>query len=190
MKTSEAEIAKLYLGMVANQLDVSHCVKDILESEDFIKWSASGRPGCHHYGEHGLIIHTYEVVKGCFAMREMYQEQFEIDEKELFLAAFFHDVGKLYDYEENESSEWVTTEHKRNIHHITRSILMWSDAVSRYPALSIKYKDKVIHAISAHHGLREWRSPVSPNSRVAWLLHLCDGISARMHDVDTQDRIK
>ena len=39
------------------------------------------------------------------------------------------------------------------------------------------------------HGQREWGSPVMPKSRVAWLLHLSDGISARMADCETTDHV-
>ena len=42
--------------------------------------------------------------------------------------------------------------------------------------------DEVLHAILSHHGRREYGSPVSPSTRIAWLLHLCDSISARMFD--------
>jgi len=50
--------------------------------------------------------------------------------------------------------------------------------------------DKVLHAILAHHGCREAGSPVAPKTREAWLVHFCDGISARMDDADTWDIIK
>lgn len=33
-------------------------------------------------------------------------------------------------------------------------------------------------------------SPVAQKTRVAWLLHLCDGISARMDDAETLDVVK
>jgi 3'-5' exoribonuclease len=44
--------------------------------------------------------------------------------------------------------------------------------------------DNVLHAILAHHGSREWGSPVVPLTKLAWMLHLCDGISARMDDAE------
>jgi 3'-5' exoribonuclease len=198
MATKEqANHAREYLRHLAKLLEVYEIVEDILESENFFTWTGSGKLGCHHYGTHGLIIHTYEVVQNCMIMRTTYEDQYEIDKTELFLATFFHDVGKLYDYKRDEypsptayrQGGWTTTEHKRNIHHITRSVLIWNKTVDNHTSCE-KYRDDVTHAILAHHGLREWRSPVSPNTRVAWLLHLCDGISARMNDVDTQDRVK
>ena len=112
-----------------------------------------------------------------------------MDEAELFLACLYHDIGKTFDYEplNEELTNWKGSEHKRMIHHMSRSALIWSHAVSKYPDLYEKYHDKVLHAILAHHGTRAWGSPVSPKSQVAWLLHLCDGISARMDDWERVD---
>jgi 23S rRNA maturation-related 3'-5' exoribonuclease YhaM len=69
--------------------------------------------------------------------------------------------------------------HKKRIHHITRSALIWGEI-----AKDNRYKDidEVLHAILAHHGNKEFGSPVSPQTKLAWMLHLCDGISARMND--------
>jgi 23S rRNA maturation-related 3'-5' exoribonuclease YhaM len=59
----------------------------------------------------------------------------------------------------------------------------------KFPELNTRYHDSVLHAILAHHGRREAGSPVAPKSRIAWLVHLSDQISARMADADTLDII-
>jgi 23S rRNA maturation-related 3'-5' exoribonuclease YhaM len=73
------------------------------------------------------------------------------------------------------------------IHHISRSAIIWAEAASRLYTNYSKYYEPVLHAILAHHGFREAGSPVAPKTRVAWLVHLCDNISARMDDADTFD---
>lgn len=178
--------------------------KDVLQVSDYLLgdnrfpyWSGSSIKGQHHYGKGGLIVHTLEVVRLCFASIHCLRE-YEVDTTELFLAALFHDAGKLYDYEPvvrgypdaPEYSEWVSTPHKRYIHHISRSALMWSEASKIVPSIQSKYHDSVLHAILAHHTSREAGSPVAPKSRVAWLITLCDNMSARMNDADTWDIIK
>ncbi len=158
----------------------------------FETWSASSEPFKHHYGEGGLIQHTAEVIELCFSTRHTLNLENVIDKEELFYAALFHDVGKIYDYEfEPVDNIWIKTEHARKIHHIFRSALIWNELISEYEHKEIKdkYGNSVTHAILAHHGCREYGSPVSPKSRTAWLLHLCDAISARMNDADTLDRI-
>jgi 3'-5' exoribonuclease len=162
----------------------------------FETWSAASKPHQHHYGDGGLIQHTAEVIELCFDTRKTLKLEKIIDGTELFYAALFHDVGKIYDYEKVEEmggviTHWQKTEHARKIHHISRSVIIWNELIStnEHKGIKEKYADSVTHAILSHHGRREWGSPVAPKSRTAWLLHLCDGISARMNDADTLDRI-
>lgn len=174
--------------------DVKTVSMKLLGTTEFFVWSGSSRPFQHHYGKGGLAKHTTEVVTLCLNVRNMLcgNSTYEIDEVELFLAALFHDAGKIYDYKpvDAEYKDWVGTDHKRMIHHISRSASMWTLAVVPFKELAEKYHDKVLHAILSHHGNREAGSPVAPKSRVAWLVHLCDGISARMYDADTLDIVK
>jgi len=65
--------------------------------------------------------------------------------------------------------------------------IVWSKAFDQFAThdsalFTPEMHDEVLHAILAHHNLREWGSPISPATRTAWLLHLCDSISARMDD--------
>jgi len=168
--------------------DVYTISKDILDNPNFLVWSGSSNSHQHHYGKGGLVKHILEVVDLCFMTREYYPEH-DIDPKELFLAAFFHDIGKLYDYAPVDGSyeEWENLEHKRMIHHISRSGIIWSTSAKKNEGIYNRYHDKVLHAILAHHGQRAYGSPIAPKSRVAWILHHCDSISARVYDADTLD---
>jgi len=111
------------------------------------------------------------------------------------LAALAHDLGKIWDYQPIDKidyahqpprayQEWKSTDHKTKIHHICRSAIEWSKAVDKLPAYR-DIEDDVLHAILAHHGQKQWGSPVEPRTRIAWLLHLSDQLSARMNDADT-----
>ena len=160
--------------------DVYEVCKVFLDSENFARWSGSSKPNQHHYGEGGLAQHTLEVVNTCFRVKSLYEHQYEIDSKELFLAAFFHDLGKMYDYRpcvvvhHFDYSRWESTDHKRLIHHISRSATIWSERSKLSHYIHDKYHDRVLHAILAHHGKREHGSPVAPKTRVAWILTLCE----------------
>jgi len=172
--------------------DVYTVCKGILEDERFAIWSGSSQSIQHHYGFGGLAQHTLEVVDLCFRVKSLYEHKFEIDSKELFLSVFFHDVGKMWDYEQTKSLDgkeplWKSTDHKRYIHHISRSAIVWSKESQVVQAIYEEYHDKVLHAILAHHMKREAGSPVAPKSRVAWMLTLCDNLSARINDADTWD---
>lgn len=161
----------------------------IVNTPDFECWSGSAISCHHHYGDGGLARHTYEVVKLCLESAASLNCQ-DMNKEELFLAALYHDIGKLYDYEK-VNGVWQGTLHKRMIHHISRSAITWShawrDYESKTQSISVNYHDSVLHAILAHHGSRQYGSPVAPKSQVAWMLHLCDGISARMDDWNKSD---
>lgn len=178
--------------------DVYAVCKGILDDERFPLWSGSSKSNQHHYGKGGLIKHTSEVINTCFRVKSLYEHTYEFDSKEVFLSAFFHDVGKMYDYQPvdetlsqlEDYTRWGSTSHKRMIHHISRSGIIWSENAKKDDGIYEEYYEKVLHAILSHHTCREAGSPVAPKSRVAWLLTLCDNLSARMADCETLDMVK
>lgn len=192
----------LYLRDIAAQHGCGDIASIVLDDPRFPVWSGSSGPHQHHYGDGGLARHTAEVVRLCLANIETLKLSTTAPSwgvpsgREAFLAALFHDYGKIWDYEfwpahtdttgHHHPDEWRSTPHKRLVHHISRSAIEWSRAVDRFPAYR-DIEEPVLHAILAHHGLREWGSPVAPKTRLAWLLHLCDGLSARFDDADSLD---
>lgn len=175
---------------LSGELRVYDYSKYVLEDERFWGWSASSlinndpkSPKLHHYGRGGLATHTTEVVELCLHNAERYPG---VNKRVLFLAALYHDVGKIWDYEFRDG-EWYGNEHKRRIHHIIRSALFWNEVCVKKPN---PYSEDVLHCILSHHGRREWGSPVAPDTKEAWLLHLCDAMSARMDDCLRVDMLK
>ena len=181
----------------ANNLGVYDIASVVIADPRFELWSGSSKEHQHHYGKGGLIKHTCEVVELCFANFNLLKSStfchiIDIDPIELYLSALFHDCGKMWDYEpiDEEYTKWRGTEHKRSIHHVSRSVISWNHACAFHIFKYAKYADSVTHNILSHHGQREWGSPVMPKTKAAWLLHLCDGISARMNDADKCDFVK
>lgn len=179
------------LRKTATQLDLTVISEEVLGLPEFPLWSGSAA-NKHHYGKGGLLRHTHEVVTLCMRQQAFFAEMGNrsIPIKPLFLAALFHDVAKTRDYRplDSEYREWEKAPHAREIHHIAGSAIHWAKAVEN-TGLCRQIDDEVTHAILAHHGRREWGSPVAPHTKVAWLLHLCDAISARMDDCDRVDML-
>jgi 3'-5' exoribonuclease len=185
------------LRIDADELGIENIAGIVLDNPLFAVCAGSIGDNAHHHYTGGLVRHTWEVwdiaddITSKYKNKDRYPSRFlEFPtDREVFLACLYHDVGKMWDYTRmSENSPWVSTNHKRTVHHISRSAIEWSKAVEKFP----KYRDiedSVLHAILAHHGRREWGSPVAPKTRLAWMLHLCDGISARMDDADTLDII-
>lgn len=177
--------------------------KVITESPRFLFWSGAGKPEHHHYGYHGLLLHTTEVLEYASASVEIWDNSvsmrkgivnFEFDPEVLILSVLFHDVGKLWDYElvsphyDNGTALggtgglWRKTTHAREIGHLTRSALVFQQTFPAYEKM-----DQVLHCVLSHHGRRDQGSPVAPRSREAWILHLADCQSARFTDCTKHD---
>ena len=170
------------------------CVADVYDElirqyPQFEYWSASHNSLLHHYGRGGLVRHTWEIVKLGLEIIPMLDLCEKVSPIEFYLAALFHDTGKMFDYDQ-VGNEWKPSDHRRLIYHVPRSALIWHDVASKFSGLNEKYHDRVLHDILAHHGKREFGSPVAPKTRCAYLVHLCDSISARMDDCERIDAVK
>ena len=175
------------LWQEAHNFNVSEIAYTVLNDHRFTIWTGSGESFSHHYGKGGLAQHTLEVVQLC--LTNNLSLGVKLDQKKIYLAALFHDVGKIWDYEptDAEYQNWQCAKHKKTIHHISRSAIIWSEAVKKANWAEPDIDD-VLHAILAHHCMPDWGSPVMPRTRLAWLLHLCDALSARMDDCDRRTK--
>ncbi len=177
----------------ARELGVGEVYDSLLiDYPQFKRWSGCHNPQLHHYGEGGLMRHTWEIMEVGFHTISIPSLNLtgKIDPVEFYLAALFHDNGKMYDYTEVTNSggtTWKSLDHKRLIYHLPRSVLIWHDTIKEFEELNDKYHDAVMHDILAHHGSWEYGSPVAPKTHAAWLLYLSDSISARMDDCDRLD---
>lgn len=179
------------LFAMAASLNVERIASELLNNYSFLTQSGSQRGKAHHYGHGGLLKHTWEVCSLVLQTATFYQRAHpNIDLQELFLSALYHDYGKVWDYTRDpvtlEYSDKTDNNHRRRIHHISRSVIEW-EMIARKLNVDKVFTERVTHNILSHHGQREWGSPVAPLSREAWILHLCDGLSARIDDCDRLD---
>lgn len=197
-RTSDLRDMALNIGK-----DVAKISEEVLSLPKFSTHSACSHIQGHHYGQHGLSQHTFEVASLCMVnagISDMIGNRL-VNTNVLFLSALFHDVGKIWDCESSIGSLrafegggggfpviWTGTTHKRKIHHISKSAIIWSKAVEK-TQLFKDIEDEVLHCILSHHGSRQFGSPVAPLSREAWILHLCDSLSARSNDCDRLDML-
>lgn len=178
-----------YIQMYAQAYGVEVLVNKIIHHPNFQRCSGSCKWEHHHYEDGGLLQHTYEVIKISQEMARMF-EHVKIDREVLFLAALFHDYGKIWDYYRSANkNQWHANPHKRTIHHISRSAIEWNKLATE-AKVNVEIIDKVTHCILSHHGQREYGSPVAPKSREAWILHLSDNMSARIDDCERLDIVQ
>jgi 3'-5' exoribonuclease len=140
-------------------------------SQGFLTWPGSASK--HHAWRGGLGQHTLEVgeTAALLAARAV-----GINRDIVVAASLWHDSGKLKDIAVSDDGVFTHTPHHKSIYHISLSYLNWvraSDGLL-HPDLI----DQVSHCILAHHGRKDYGSPVEPLSREARIVHYADMMSA------------
>lgn len=132
-----------------------------------IKW--------HHAYRNGLLEHTAEVMERALLSTA---GKNGVDRDVVRTAVIFHDYGKTREYEYHGKNGWSETPYRSLIYHIAGGYAEWC---VRAGAAGVEQEmiDRVGHVILAHHGRKEWGSPVEPQTPEAWVVHSADMWSAR-----------
>jgi 3'-5' exoribonuclease len=137
---------------------------------------APGGAKHHHNYVGGLADHTLEVAE--MAMGFIKSFGFE---KWALIAAIFHDYGKVLEYKihydiDGQLASISTTPFKDMVAHIPYSWEFFRRAAGE-AGMTTTEIDEISHAILAHHGRKEWGSPVEPRTPLAFALHSADMLS-------------
>lgn len=140
-------------------------------------WPAScpGESHSHHAYDGGLAIHTWEVIDSAIGANQQLH-----DDAVIVVAGLFHDIGKIWDYNQRPDGSWCKGSHHKMVRHVARSFSEFTQhcMVYRNHDLSATQIENIEHCILSHHGRREWGSPVEPVTPEALLLHQADYFSA------------
>ena len=170
----------------------------VLAMKKFQEWPASTSK--HHVWIGGLAEHTLQVVRMAIALADQeiiesrdsyfngqhgYGDRPQFDRHVAIMAALFHDVGKIDDYDVivnktglgEDVVTFLKTPHYKTIHHVVKSSDYWLEFSRGLPPDVIA---AVQHCILAHHGRLEYGSPVTPATREAWAVHLADMASVQL----------
>jgi len=123
----------------------------------------------HHACIGGLLEHTLAVVKLCSFVAN---EHPEIDRDLLLTAAILHDVGKATSYTQGPVLD--LTDEGKLIDHVAQGALVVQTAIDGVKGFPQDLRNRLIHAILAHHGALERGSPVAPMTLEALALHHAD----------------
>ena len=157
--------------------DLQTIIERMLHNEAFSIAPASCKH--HHVYTGGLAEHTLEVVDYC----NNNIAGLGLDYDVVIAAAIAHDWAKIHDYrqvpdpENPENLIWVNAPYKFNIHHIAGSHAEFYRQA--HNVLRLDTMRAIEHCILAHHGRKEWGSPVEPATPEALLLHQADMWSAK-----------
>lgn len=155
--------------------------------QKFSYWSAA--KSLHHEQLGGLAVHTFEVVRMgrniADTVCRIYGDNF-INIPLLTSASVLHDVGKVNEL--NTKIDCGVTEYSIEASltsHIMSGISMIDSAALRLGLCTNGEEPEELtllkHVVAAHHGKKEWGSPVCPSVPEANILHMADEISAQMY---------
>ena len=183
-----------------NNLGLRIACDTILDTPEFFTCPAS--LSFHHAYEGGLSAHTVEV---CDAVKHISgyhcdKDYFfflgsDVNHDILLTAALWHDYAKIKEYVElylirDETTKYPQKlfvdasrcyshhpDYYKRIHHIQGSAIEFTVS-AREQGVDESVIEQVQHCILAHHGRKEWGSPVEPQTLEALILHQADMLSA------------
>lgn len=131
----------------------------------------------HHAFRGGLLNHVYQMLHMLEGIAPCTPYPIRVDY--CTLAILFHDYGKVQTYSKDGDPQPVDA----LMGHIYISAVALQREMERreIPQNDI---ERVIHIVLAHHGQKEWGSPVLPCSQEAMLVHFLDNMSAKSDTIE------
>jgi 3'-5' exoribonuclease len=173
---------------------------------DFCIWTAAS--GMHHNVLGGLIVHTAEVIDQCDILADYWDAKYGpnfINKPLLLSGALLHDIAKTLelDVDRNSGSTSYSKESALETHitmcvslidieayrlrlgYQTYTINEVNEQTPEKPQDQLDFELEAVallkHLILAHHGQKEFGSPISMNVPEAYILNKADEMSAEMY---------
>lgn len=130
----------------------------------------------HHSYLGGLVEHTYEVIKICEVVCQLFPQ---IDRELLFTGAILHDIGKIEELKFAKVIDY--TDEGRLIGHVVMGERIVSEKMNAIAGFPKELKMRMSHLLLSHHGEYEWGSPKRPKTLEACTLHYADNLDAQVN---------
>jgi 3'-5' exoribonuclease len=141
----------------------------------------------HHSYSAGLLEHVWSMTRIAAFLSNHYAEYYDelrppLNRGLVVAATILHDIGKLRELEYHPVESKYTKEGCL-VGHILMGRDMVREAASRIDGLPQELLLNLEHAILAHHGKKEFGSPVLPQTIEALLVSYIDEMDAKMNIV-------
>lgn len=133
----------------------------------------------HHALIGGLASHSLQVARYALGIYEFTPSRDSIDRDILVVAALLHDIGKVKTYSTDDYA-FEYTDRGQLEEHIAIGVRILERAIVKIDGFPETLASELIHAIISHHGELQYGSPVTPKTREAFILALCDNLDARL----------
>ena len=131
----------------------------------------------HHAFKGGLLNHTYELLN---MLLGIYPTLPPLKIERCIIAILFHDYGKLKEY---DAKTFEPTEYMYLMGHIYISAHVLHNKLNK-AGISNQETIRIVHCVLAHHGEREYGSPVVPCTAEAIIVNHLDNLSAKTFMID------
>lgn len=129
----------------------------------------------HHDFMYGLLHHSVSMAKIAIFFSKHYND---IDKDLLITGCLLHDIGKIFELSGPLTTKYTTEGNL--LGHISIGMNMISEIARKN---NIENEEKVLllkHMILAHHGKKEYGSPITPSTKEALLLSHIDDIDSKI----------
>ena len=126
----------------------------------------------HHSYRGGLLQHSLSVAQLAYLISTRFSG---IDTDLVITAALLHDIGKIFEYEEDGS--------RSSCGYLRDHISIGSEIVSnvcKEEEVPEELKNQLVHIILSHHGKEEWGSTKKPSFPEAFIVFAADYIDSHM----------
>lgn len=132
----------------------------------------------HHAYQGGLLNHTYQMLHMLDGLYPCLP--YDIKVERCILAIMFHDYGKVYEY----SRQGDTQPDMYLLGHIYIGAHKLQNILEKQQVAPEEIK-RIVHCVLAHHGQREYGSPVLPCTQEAGIVSYLDNISAKADSMES-----
>ena len=147
--------------------------KDEKFFDDYLK-AAAGKLW-HHAFIGGLAEHSLNVTELCLDMARRYPN---LERDHLIFGGLFHDVGKIDQYVITSYIDY--SDEGRLVGHINTADYLVTSHAAKIENFPSELLMRLRHLLLAHHGQKEFGSPVVPMTPEAFILNFVDEIDSKM----------
>ena len=162
-----------HLLTYCNDADLVRVIVDFAEKlyKPYSEYPAA--TSIHHAYPGGLLNHTHQMLHMLDGLYPCLP--YEIKVERCILAILFHDYGKVYEYNRQGDSQ----PDMYLLGHIYIGAHKLQNVLEQQQIDPEEIK-RIIHCVLAHHGQREYGSPVLPCTQEASIVSYLDNISAKV----------
>ena len=139
----------------------------------------------HHALIGGLAGHSFQVARYALGIYDLSPSRESIDRDMLVTAALLHDIGKVKTYSTDDYA-FEYTDRGQLEDHIAIGVRILEREIVKIDGFPETLASELIHAVISHHGELQYGSPVTPKTREAFILSLCDNLDARLDHFESQ----